>query len=238
MDDDLSGFVATRAATPEQPLLGLTVLVVEDSHAASAALRLLCLRSGARIRRADCLEAAHRHLRVYRPSVAIIDLGLPDGPGLGLIAELSTAHPRLPAIIAISGDESERQAALTAGADGFIAKPVLSLAFFQQTIIACLPREVRPAGPRLVAHTDVGLDALALREDLAHAVRLLEQREDPLAYIVAFLRGVAQTAHDSELLAISRRLAACLADGHVPATTVRALRGMLDARLSRLAAVV
>ena len=79
--DDLEDLEPTPAPAPsaDRPLLGLTILVVEDSRFACEAMRLLCLRSGARIRRADCLRSARRHLRVYRPSVVVVDLGLPDG---------------------------------------------------------------------------------------------------------------------------------------------------------------
>ena len=108
-----------RMALPGRPLTGLTVLVVEDSRFASEAVRLLCLRSGARIRRADCLRSAERHLRTYRPAVVIVDLGLPDGDGAGLIRQIASAEPRVPVVLGLSGDPDGRNAAMSAGADGF-----------------------------------------------------------------------------------------------------------------------
>jgi DNA-binding response OmpR family regulator len=114
-------------STPSSPLLGLTILLVEDSRFACEAMRIMALRSGARLRRADCLTSARRHMRLYRPSVVIVDIGLPDGSGLDLIREISGNHPRVPAIIGTSGDDMMHVAAVKAGADAFFAKPYDSI---------------------------------------------------------------------------------------------------------------
>jgi len=206
---DLDGLAPQRAPTNSRPLLGMTVLAVEDSRYASEALRLMCLRSGARIRRADCLRSARRHLQVYRPSVAIIDLGLPDGSGAELIEELDRATPRVGVIIATSGDAGAEATALRAGADGFLLKPVESLSTFQQQILRHLPADRRPNGPYAISEEVISPDPLAYRDDLEYVLNLLDSGYDApvLAYISQFLTGVAQSAFDGALAEAATKLA-------------------------------
>jgi len=209
MPEDLGYLTMTAQATAVRPLLGLTVLVVEDSRYASEAVRLLCIRSGARIRRADSLSSAGRHLRVYRPSVVIIDLGLPDGNGIDLIEELVAAEEATrPVIIATSGADGEDQVenAIAAGADDFIAKPIESVSAFQQIILNNLPNDMRPAGPRLMSDEVISPDKLALNEDLSHLDDLLGSGIDALNYVAPFLQGIARLADDASLQSASERL--------------------------------
>ncbi|WP_368186755.1 response regulator [Aestuariibius sp. HNIBRBA575] len=206
--DNLDDFLMTRPPTANRPLLGHTVLAVEDSRFASEALRLLSLRSGARIRRADSLHHARRHLRVYRPSVIIIDLGLPDGAGEDLIQELANTSPRVEVILGISGDVDAAERALNAGADGFIAKPIASLAAFQQAILDHLPADKQPPMPRNVSAEIIHPDRLAYRDDLAHVAEMLgdgqtgeQDLPQKLDYVTQFLSGLALSADDADLSA-------------------------------------
>lgn len=238
--DDFDHLKTMPAPSALRPLLGLTVLVVEDSRFACEAMRLLCLRSGARIRRADCLTSARRHLRVYRPSVVIVDLGLPDGSGADLIRDLAAATPRIAVILGTSGDDAGEDAAMAAGADGFLAKPVSSLMRFQQTILACLPPERRPSGPRRGAPTDeVAPDRLAYQDDMAHMAEVLGGKTDgpTLDYVAQFLAGVARSAEDRALYDAARALAARRAEGHPGARRAATVAGLVQARLERPLAI-
>ena len=171
--DDLDDFMTLRPPTARRPLLGLTVLVVEDSRFACEAVRLLCLRSGARIRRADSLEHAQKHLGVYRPAVLIVDVGLPDGSGLDLIESCAAAHPRIDVILGTSGDADAQGPVMAAGANGFLAKPVANLSAFQAAILMHLPQDRHPPGPRMVTDEVVHPDMLAYHDDLSHVVNVI-----------------------------------------------------------------
>lgn len=202
MDDLPELNIPTLTPTAARPLLGTTVMVVEDSRYASEALRLLCLRSGARIRRADCLKSARKHLQTYRPTVAIVDLGLPDGSGLDLITTLANATQRPLVLLATSGmDRAEaEEKSLAAGADGFLPKPIESLAGFQQRILHHLPPEARPEGLRPMSAEVIAPDVFAMEEDLAEAARMLDDGVTSTDFIGCFLRGVARTGHDAQLM--------------------------------------
>lgn len=217
-----------------RPLLGMTILVVEDSRFASEALRLMCLRSGARIRRADSLAATRRHLKVYRPSAIIVDAGLPDGCGLDLVSGLTTAEPRIGVILAMSGMPGMAGTARDAGADGFLAKPLDNLGLFQAEILRHLPQDQGAPGPRPVTLDRITPDPLAYRDDLDQVRDLLSGDPDhaALTYVAQFLSGVADDAGDDALARAARGLI-----GPGAATCLAHVKGLIDRRLAGRAAL-
>lgn len=225
---------AWQASLSNRPLAGLTVLVVEDSRVASEAVRLLCLRSGARIRRADCLRTALRHLQTYRPGAVIIDMGLPDGNGADMIATLAKAQPRVPVVLGISGDADNRETAMAAGADGFLTKPIESLATFQQAILAALPPQSGFTGLRCLPDDVITADPEALRDDLAHVASVLSLADDTAAidYIARFLAGVARAAHDRMLEDAATTLARDHSEGRALAMDLARISGLVQDRLA------
>jgi CheY-like chemotaxis protein len=239
---------AIRSAVPWR---GLTLLAVEDSRFAAEALRLMCRKLGLRLRRAEDLRSAYLHLQLYRPDVVLIDLGLPDGRGEALIRDLVASPWRPRAVLATSGDPAGRAMALSAGADGFIDKPLESLAAFRAALVRALPElsdpPTFPAPPAYPAPPDyptpsafpvpqavpaeeaIAPDPLALRDDLAHAVQVLRERKDAEGrrYLAGFLTGVARHAHDAALAEAAE------AAGMAPLDqTSQRLEGMLARRLA------
>lgn len=224
-----------QANLPMRPLTGLTVLVVEDSRFSSEAIRLLSIRSGARVRRADCLRSAMRHLQTYRPEIAIIDLGMPDGNGADLIHDLTRAEPRIPVVVGLSGDPDLRDVALAAGADSFLEKPVQSLGLFQQTILASLPREMRTWQLSVVPDDMIRPDESCLHDDLVHVVTKLDTSADmiKLNYIARFLAGVARISEDQSLEKAAVILAEKTHDAQDLSGDITILKAMVEARLNK-----
>lgn len=186
------------------------MLLVEDSRLAAEAIRLICRRAGIRLRRAETLASAAMHLKVYRPDIALIDLGLPDGSGLELIAALAEKEGQTGRIVAISGDPTLEVAAREAGADAFLLKPVsMTQHLTELTGSAVHPGADLPAIDRALglldgafrADRNQGADPLALRDDLRMVRDLLLGPHEParLRYAGQFLASVGRSLHDDDL---------------------------------------
>jgi len=232
--DNGDEFMMTRPPTARRPLLGLTVLVVEDSRFACEAVRLLCLRSGARIRRADSLEHARKHLGIYRPTVLIVDVGLPDGSGLELISASADAAAPIEVILGTSGDANVGDAVLAAGAHGFIPKPIASLSAFQSAILRHLPADRQPPGPRLLTDEVISPDMIAYHDDLSHVASVIDGDDgaETLGYITQFLGGVARSVADDDLDRAVAALAEKHAIGNSTPSDLIALGAMVQSRLA------
>lgn len=176
---------------------GGTLLLVEDSRLFSDTIRAMLRGTGGRIRRADTLCRARRHLALYTPDVAMIDLGLPDGSGLELIAECTRRSTRVPLIIAISGQSDLESAAYAAGADKFFEKPIVSLAQFRAALApSCFDMNAKQTAS-IMPMPDIG----ALRDDLYLALDLLQgpDQSDRRRYALQFCEGLARSLHDAEM---------------------------------------
>lgn len=230
MSDPLEDFMQRQKPTAARPLQGNTVLVVEDSRFASEAVRLICLRSGARVRRADSMASAARHLATYRPTVAIVDPGLPDGCGIELIRELRSATPPVPVVLAISGDPGAEARAKAAGAQAFLTKPLTGIAVFQQAVLDNLPQDHGSFGLRPVSGETIAPDRLAFLDDVAHVSEALASLTDPAEarYLAQFLSSLARIAGDANLHEAAEHLA-CIVPGNAEAGAGLArVREMLD----------
>jgi len=205
----------SQTVTP--PLAGTTLLVVEDSRVTCDALRLMIGRAGGRLRRVDTLAVAARYLARHTPDLALVDLGLPDGDGAGLIRALAGSGTP---VLGISGDPAARRTALWAGAAGFVEKP---LPPYGATLALILRHLHRP--PAVVRGVGCATpDPLALTDDLAYAARLLDTAEaGTQAYVARFLSGVARSVGDAPLLT---------AAGAVQRGGTAALRRVLAQRLA------
>ena len=99
------------------------VLIVEDDPQIRRVLRTLLGLEQFRIIEADTAALGLSAARTNKPDLVIVDLGLPDRDGMEVISGVR-AWSRVPIIVlsARSG-ESDKVAALEAGADDYISKP-------------------------------------------------------------------------------------------------------------------
>ena len=104
-----------------------TILLVEDNDLLRESFSILLGESGYDVLPAATATDALETTRQARPSLMVLDLGLPDRPGLDLVREIRS-DPDLAGmpIVALTGraGRAEERASLEAGCDRFLSKPV------------------------------------------------------------------------------------------------------------------
>ncbi|THD65090.1 response regulator transcription factor [Phenylobacterium sp.] len=100
-----------------------TILVVEDDASLNAALAATLKAAGFRPITARTAAEGLRWLVHYAPDLVLLDLGLPDRDGLGVIAEIR-ARGQTPIVVLSARDaEAMKVQALDLGADDYVQKP-------------------------------------------------------------------------------------------------------------------
>lgn len=102
----------------------MRILLVEDDAMLADALEVALRRDRARVDVARDAGAAQLALVDHDFETILLDLGLPGGSGMAILAQLRSRYDATPVIIMTARDRlSERIAGLDAGADDYLVKP-------------------------------------------------------------------------------------------------------------------
>jgi two-component system, OmpR family, KDP operon response regulator KdpE len=99
------------------------ILVVDDEPQILRALQTSLRGAGYEVDAATTGEEALTIAAVHPPDAVILDLVLPDARGTDVCRQLRTWSSVPVIVLSVVGDESEKVAALDAGADDYVTKP-------------------------------------------------------------------------------------------------------------------
>jgi two-component system response regulator RegA len=102
-----------------------SILLVEDDEAFRRVLARALVARGYNVAVAESPDEAVWHLLARAPDFAIVDLRMPGGSGLTLIADVKRIHPTTSVIVltADGSDESIAEA-IRCGASSYLTKPI------------------------------------------------------------------------------------------------------------------
>jgi len=99
------------------------ILVIEDDDAIRNVVRLLLQAEQYRVIEAATAARAEIEARSHKPDLLLVDLGLPDGDGLKVIERVRQWSQVPIVVLSARTMETQKIAALDAGADDFVTKP-------------------------------------------------------------------------------------------------------------------
>ena len=163
------------------------VIVVEDETNLRRFVRLALEAEGCEVFEADSMKRGLIETGTRKPDLLVLDLGLPDGDGIDLIRELRTWSEIPIIVLSARTAETEKVAALDAGADDYLTKPFGSAELLAR-VRAHLRRRQRAGtdGPSVLEFGSVRIDlGRRMVEKNGQALHLTPIEFRLLAYVVA-----------------------------------------------------
>jgi CheY-like chemotaxis protein len=118
--------VRPSPASPDAPIAGKRVLVVDDNQDSAESLGMLLELLGAEVRVANDGPEALDAFRDHEPEVVVLDIGMPSMDGYQVARAIRERFPeRRPVLVALTGwgQEQDRREAREAGFDHHMVKP-------------------------------------------------------------------------------------------------------------------
>lgn len=184
------------------------LLVIDDEIQIRRLLRLTLEGAGYRVREAETAALGLNEAAVQRPDAIILDLSLPDLSGLEVLRRLREWSHIPVLILSVRGAESDKIAALDAGADDYLTKPFGGGELLAR--LRVLLRRAQPVSePAVVRFGDVEVDFtkrtvtragvdLHLTVKEYALLRLLLQHRGKVLTHRQLLRDVWGPAHESD----------------------------------------
>ena len=134
-----------------------TILVVDDEVAIRRLLRNTLEQAGHKVVEARDGRDALARAAAEHPDAVLLDLGLPDRDGLGLIPLLRAAE-RVVLVVSARDATDEKVAALDLGADDYVTKPFDSEELLARLRVALRHARAAEAAPTIVRTGDLAID--------------------------------------------------------------------------------
>ncbi len=139
----------------------MKILVVEDERKVARFVAMALIEQAYTVRIAASCAEARDALSESPCDAVVLDLGLPDGDGLSLLAEWRKGGFREPVLILSARDAvADRVRGLNLGADDYMAKP-FSVDELVARVRSLLRRQTGGGRTTLLTHRNLRLDLLA-----------------------------------------------------------------------------
>ena len=186
------------------------IYVLEDEDEMARILRRTLTEHGFEAEVFRAISPFHRAVAKRRPALALIDLGLPDGDGLSVVADLMRREGVASIIVTGRSNLTDRVVGLELGADDYIVKPfegrelVARVRALLRRVAAAPAPAAQQTGQGIArfAGWEVDFSACTLTDGDGHAVDLSAAETELLR---VFAKSAGRVLSRSQLLDIESR---------------------------------